>query len=129
MLKEHLPKMKLTAVYLPYDEGGYSAFIEEIPGVNSQGEALEEAKLRNVSRITSQTNHPSCHDLVAFFNHKKLKIALLFLAFCSIRTRQPHINLGLSLGSYSGHVPKLNGSTGTYTRSSPYNGRKKSVKI
>jgi len=36
--------MKLTAVYLPCDEGGYSAFIEEIPGVNSQGETLEEAK-------------------------------------------------------------------------------------
>lgn len=26
------------------DEGGYSAYVAEIPGANSQGETLEEAK-------------------------------------------------------------------------------------
>jgi len=37
--------MKLTAVFEPDEEGGYIAYIEEIPGVNTQGESLEEAKI------------------------------------------------------------------------------------
>jgi len=36
--------MKLTAVFEPAKEGGYSCFIEEIPAAISQGETLEEAK-------------------------------------------------------------------------------------
>ena len=36
--------MKLTAVYKPAPEGGYSCFVEEIPAAISQGETLEEAK-------------------------------------------------------------------------------------
>ena len=37
-------KLKLTAVFAPDEEGGYIAYIEEIPGVNTQGETLDEAK-------------------------------------------------------------------------------------
>ena len=37
-------KLNLTAVFEAVEEGGYITFIEEIPGVNSQGETLEEAK-------------------------------------------------------------------------------------
>ncbi|HEV7484312.1 MAG TPA: type II toxin-antitoxin system HicB family antitoxin [Thermoanaerobaculia bacterium] len=33
-----------TAVYSPAEEGGYIAFVEEIPGANSQGETLDEAR-------------------------------------------------------------------------------------
>jgi predicted RNase H-like HicB family nuclease len=33
-----------TAVYEPAEEGGYIAFVEEVPGANSQGETLEEAR-------------------------------------------------------------------------------------
>ena len=36
--------MKLTAVFEPDKEGGYSCFVEEIPAAISQGETLEEAK-------------------------------------------------------------------------------------
>ena len=36
--------MKLTAVYVPCAEGGYAAFVEELPGANTQGETLEEAR-------------------------------------------------------------------------------------
>ena len=36
--------MKLTAVFEPAKEGGYTCFIEEIPAAISQGETLEEAK-------------------------------------------------------------------------------------
>ena len=36
--------MKLTAVFVPDEEGGFIAYIEEIPGVNTQGKTLDEAK-------------------------------------------------------------------------------------
>lgn len=34
----------LTAVFQESDEGGYIGFIEEIPGINTQGETLAETK-------------------------------------------------------------------------------------
>lgn len=36
--------VKFTAVFEPVAEGGYTAYVEEIPGVNTQGETLEEAR-------------------------------------------------------------------------------------
>jgi predicted RNase H-like HicB family nuclease len=36
--------MRLTAVFEPAKEGGYTCFVEEIPAAISQGETLEEAK-------------------------------------------------------------------------------------
>jgi len=36
--------VKLTAVFEPAAEGGYTCFVEEIPAAISQGETLEEAK-------------------------------------------------------------------------------------
>lgn len=33
-----------TAVYQKVEEGGYIAFVEELPGANTQGETLEEAR-------------------------------------------------------------------------------------
>jgi predicted RNase H-like HicB family nuclease len=35
---------KITAVFEPVAEGGYVAYIEEIPGINTQGETLDEAR-------------------------------------------------------------------------------------
>ena len=35
---------KITAVFEPAVEGGYLAYVEEIPGVNTQGETLNEAR-------------------------------------------------------------------------------------
>ena len=35
--------MKLTAVYMKVQEG-YVAFVEELPGANTQGETLDEAR-------------------------------------------------------------------------------------
>lgn len=39
-----LGAMKFTAVFEPIGEGGYICWIEEIPGVQSQGETIEEAR-------------------------------------------------------------------------------------
>lgn len=36
--------LRLTAVFEEAAEGGYIAFFEELPGVNTQGESLNEAK-------------------------------------------------------------------------------------
>ncbi len=36
--------MKLTAVFEPAKEGGYTCFVEELPAAISQGDTLEEAK-------------------------------------------------------------------------------------
>jgi predicted RNase H-like HicB family nuclease len=36
--------MKLTGVFEPAREGGYTCFVEEVPAAISQGETLEEAK-------------------------------------------------------------------------------------
>lgn len=39
-----MSNIEITAVFEPCDEGGYIAYIEEIPGINSQGETIEESK-------------------------------------------------------------------------------------
>ncbi len=40
----HENNLELTAVFEEAEEGGYIAFFEELPGVNTQGETLQEAK-------------------------------------------------------------------------------------
>ena len=35
---------KLTIVFEPAEEGGYTAFIPEVPGAVSEGETVEEAR-------------------------------------------------------------------------------------
>lgn len=41
-IKMELP-MRLTAVFVQ-EAGGYVAFVEELPGANTQGDTLEEAR-------------------------------------------------------------------------------------
>jgi len=36
--------LELTAVFRKAPEGGYVAFVEELPGANTQGETLDEAR-------------------------------------------------------------------------------------
>lgn len=51
-------KISLTAVYVEVPEGGYAAYVEEIPGANSQGETLDEAKtnLQEALSLVLETN-------------------------------------------------------------------------
>ena len=44
-------RMKFTAVYQKQDDG-YAAFVEELPGANSQGKTLEEAR-RNLAEAVN----------------------------------------------------------------------------
>ncbi|HUP59125.1 MAG TPA: type II toxin-antitoxin system HicB family antitoxin [Thermoanaerobaculia bacterium] len=47
-----------TAVYQPAEEGGFIAFVEEIPGAITQGETLEEARanLRDAIEVVLEAN-------------------------------------------------------------------------
>jgi predicted RNase H-like HicB family nuclease len=44
-------QMRLTAVYMKVPEG-YIAFVEELPGANTQGETLEEARANLEEAVT-----------------------------------------------------------------------------
>jgi predicted RNase H-like HicB family nuclease len=50
--------MKFTAAYIPAPEGGFMAFIEEVPGAISQGETMEEARenLTDALRMVLECN-------------------------------------------------------------------------
>lgn len=52
--------MQLTAVYLEVPEG-YVAYVEELPGANTQGDTLEEARenLREAVMLILETNRES----------------------------------------------------------------------
>jgi predicted RNase H-like HicB family nuclease len=61
-----MSNIEMTAILEPCDEGGFIAYIEEIPGINSQGETIEEAKenltdainlLFEERRNNQKTNH------------------------------------------------------------------------
>lgn len=43
-IKGIMRNIEMTAVFEPCDEGGYIAYVQEIPGINTQGETLDEAK-------------------------------------------------------------------------------------
>ena len=49
--------MKLTAIYMKVPEG-YIAFIEELPGANTQGSTIEEARenLREAVELVLEAN-------------------------------------------------------------------------
>ena len=50
--------MKMTAVFVVAPEGGYSAYVEEVPGAISEGETLEEARenLADALRLVLECN-------------------------------------------------------------------------
>ena len=53
-----MDKLNITAVFVEVPEGGYAAYVEEIPGVNTQGETLDEAKtnLKEALLMVLETN-------------------------------------------------------------------------
>ena len=50
--------MQLTAVFVSVPEGGFVAFLEELPGANTQGATLEEARdnLRDAVALVIHAN-------------------------------------------------------------------------
>lgn len=50
--------LSFTAVFVEVPEGGFAAYVEEIPGANTQGETLEEARenLKEAIQLVLETN-------------------------------------------------------------------------
>ena len=50
--------IELTAVFRKDPEGGFVAFVEELPGANTQGETLDEARenLREAVALVLESN-------------------------------------------------------------------------
>lgn len=59
--------VELTAVFLKAPEGGYVAFVEELPGANTQGETLEEARdnLREAVELVLETRRAEIEEYLA----------------------------------------------------------------
>ena len=60
--------MKMTAVYMKVPQG-YIGFVEELPGANTQGETLEEAKanLQEAIEMTFEANRVLARESMAEF--------------------------------------------------------------
>jgi predicted RNase H-like HicB family nuclease len=60
--------MKMTAVYMKVPQG-YIGFVEELPGANTQGETLEEAKanLQEAIEMTLEANRVLARESMAEF--------------------------------------------------------------
>jgi predicted RNase H-like HicB family nuclease len=58
--------MNLTAVYIPVPEG-YIAFVQELPGANTQGDTLEEARenLREAVELVLEANRELAEESLA----------------------------------------------------------------
>jgi predicted RNase H-like HicB family nuclease len=54
----YLNNVTFTAVFVEDPKGGYSAYVEELPGANTQGETLEEAKenLKEAIQLVLESN-------------------------------------------------------------------------
>lgn len=60
------PEIALTAVFLK-GKHGYTAFVEELPGVNSHGQTLEEARanLQRLARVVFDEERANAEELLA----------------------------------------------------------------
>jgi len=59
--------MKITAIYEPCPEGGFTCWVEEIPEVISQGDTMEEARanLRDALELMVQYRHEESRSHIA----------------------------------------------------------------
>jgi len=64
--KKRGSKMSFTAIYQKVPEG-YIAFVEELPGANTQGKTLEDARknLKEAIKLVLETNRQLTEDEIA----------------------------------------------------------------
>ena len=63
--------MRFTAVYQKVPEGGYVAWVEELPGAHTQGETLEEARelLAEAAALVIKANRELATEYAAEGSH------------------------------------------------------------
>ena len=71
-------KLKLTAVFEKAEEGGYTAFFEELPGVNTQGESITEAKANLLDALDMVMDTQRMLSEKSLENRNVIKESLLF---------------------------------------------------
>jgi predicted RNase H-like HicB family nuclease len=54
-------KLKLTAVFDPAPEGGFTCHFDELPGVFSEGETIDEAKANLLAALIQVKNYETVH--------------------------------------------------------------------
>jgi predicted RNase H-like HicB family nuclease len=71
--------MNLTAIYVRCPEGGYAAFVEELPGANTQGETIEEARanLREATALVIEGYRLLAEESVAGAEVQRERLELL----------------------------------------------------
>lgn len=71
--------MNITCVFQEVSEG-YIAFVEEIPGVNTQGRTLEEAKenLKEALQLILETNREIAEEMLATTGLPVTKLAISY---------------------------------------------------
>ena len=67
--------MKLKAVLVPSDEGGYTAYVPSLPGCISEGETKEEA-MANIQEAIELYLEPVEDDLTLLPDHEITEIAI-----------------------------------------------------
>ena len=62
--------IEITAVFQPSPEGGYVAFVEELPGANTQGETIEDARtnLQEAVLLVLEANRALAEETLAGTN-------------------------------------------------------------
>ncbi|HJY27061.1 MAG TPA: type II toxin-antitoxin system HicB family antitoxin [Pyrinomonadaceae bacterium] len=58
--KAHMTELTLAAVYEEAEEGGYIAYVAELPGANTQGDTLDEARANLSEAIQLILEAESC---------------------------------------------------------------------
>jgi predicted RNase H-like HicB family nuclease len=65
--QENAMQLELTAVFRKDPDGGYSAYVEELRGANTQGDTLDEARanLREAVALVIESNRALAAEEVA----------------------------------------------------------------
>ena len=64
-----MTELTLTAVYEEAEEGGYIAYVAELPGANTQGDTLEEAR-ENLSEAIQLILEANRQEFEKYFSTK-----------------------------------------------------------
>ena len=68
-----MTELTLTAIYEETEEGGYIGYIAELPGANTQGETLEEARenLEEAVQMILEANREEAERRISEASHTR----------------------------------------------------------
>ena len=70
-----MKNIEMTAVFEPCEEGGFIAYVQEISGINTQGETLEEANARvELGEMFTMLSVPHVNQVHVFYRAQLLDL-------------------------------------------------------